>query len=129
MATRKRNARSAGAFFRPREFNKLCDSINREYCRLQTAHVLRCPLTACISRPVTAPSRYGENNILAWAQFMKSPQALRRRSTDDQVGFRAGWARATQVVVLLAGCIPLNAASAPRVRAAGGILRFPTSLQ
>src|SRR5450759_5795437 len=83
IATRNFNARSAGAFFRPRLASNCCVRCSAAYSRAQPAHCSRWRVSARISVPLTWPSRYDENNFLIAEQFlsayfMASPQLQRQ---------------------------------------------------
>ena len=75
IATRSFNARSGGALRGPTRASRCCVCRSETYWRLQPSQDSICWLSSRICLPVTAPSRYGENNGLAWAHVIVSPQS------------------------------------------------------
>ncbi len=57
IARRNFNARSGGAFFGPRLASNCCVRCMAAYSRAQVAHCSRWSRSACISDPLTRPSR------------------------------------------------------------------------
>src|SRR5208282_1360315 len=69
MARRNFRPRSAGTSGRPELVSNCCVLRSKEYSREQAGQASRCSRRARISVPVTAPSRYGENNSAAFSQL------------------------------------------------------------